>query len=89
MCSAEYRDQRACLGLEREHSGEEGRQRIEGTGFLIIPLTDKASPEKCIRGCTGKGVNWSQCGGEKMKKGVRAGVQNKGGQEGELSSTDK
>lgn len=89
MGSAEYRDQRACLGLERECTVGWGRQRIWGTAFLIIPLTDKASPEKHSRGYTGKGVKWSQCGEKRWKKSERAGLWDKGGQEAELCSMDK
>lgn len=64
-----------------------GRQRIGGPAFLIIPLTDKASPEKCSRGCTGKGVKWNHCGEKRWKKRVRDRVQDKGGQGAELSSS--
>lgn len=35
MCSAEYRDQKACLGLERESMGR-GKAEYWGTAFLTI-----------------------------------------------------
>lgn len=35
MYSAEYRDQKACLGLEREYSGR-GKEEHWGAAFLTI-----------------------------------------------------